>query len=222
MLRNLDGSTLQYLKDKYGGTTLGRQELDAELIEDVEGALWNRALIEAGRRTAAPENMRQIVVAIDPAGGTGKGSTETGIIIAGVDRQREFYVLADRSGQFTPEQWARKAIGAYGQFKANRVIAERNYGGAMVEATLRNVDRDVPVRMVQASRGKAVRAEPVVALYEQRRVHHVGTFPDLEDQLCQWDPNGNDPSPDRLDALVWAISDLMNNSFSATVTPLRM
>jgi predicted phage terminase large subunit-like protein len=149
------------------------------------------------------------VVAIDPAGGTGRGSTETGIIVAGVARDGHAYVLADLSGKYSPEQWARRAVAAYHTHRADRIIAEKNFGGDMVTGTLRAVDATVPVKMVQASRGKAVRAEPVVALYEQHQVHHVGTFTGLEDQLCQWDPNGNDPSPHRLDALVWAITELV-------------
>jgi phage terminase large subunit-like protein len=206
---NLDASTLQYLMNRYGGTTLGRQELDAELLDDVDGALWHRALLDQCRRYSAPMDLRRVVVAIDPAGGTGRGSTETGIIVAGVARDGHAYMLADLSGKYSPEQWARRAVAAYHTHRADRIIAEKNFGGDMVTGTPRAVDATVPVKMVQASRGKAVRAEPVVALYEQHLVHHIGTFTGLEDQLCQWDPNGNDPSPDRLDALVWAITELV-------------
>ncbi len=207
---NLDASTLAFLHRRYGGTTQGRQELDAELLDDVDGALWTRAMLDACRRSDAPADMRRIVVAIDPAGGTGKGSTETGIVVAGVGRvDGHGYLLADLSGKWTPQQWAQRAVDAFVLHRADRIVAEQNFGGQMVEATLRAVAPHVPVKMVQASRGKAIRAEPIVALYEQQRVHHVGLFTALEDQLCQWNPAGNAPSPDRLDALVWALTDLM-------------
>lgn len=209
-IANLDASTLAYLNTKYGGTSLGRQELDAELLDAVEGAMWSRALLQSAQAPRPSlERLRRIVVAIDPAGGTGKGSTETGIVVAGVDRAGHGYVLADLSGKYNPEQWARRAVTAYRQHKADRIVAERNFGGDMVEATIRMIDRSVPVRMVTASRGKMLRAEPVVALYEQHRVSHSPGLHELEDQLCQWDPRGNDPSPDRMDALVWGITDLM-------------
>jgi phage terminase large subunit-like protein len=206
---NLDGATLAYLQQRYGGTTLGRQELDAELLDDVDGALWNRKMIEETRRAYAPKELRRIVVAIDPAGGTGKGSTETGIIVAGIGREDGHgYVLEDCSGKFTPQQWAKRAVDACVRHKADRIVCERNFGGDMVEANIRSVAPRAPIKMVQASRGKAVRAEPIVSHYEQGKCHHVGNFSALEDQLCGWDPNSNDPSPDRLDALVWALTDL--------------
>jgi phage terminase large subunit-like protein len=207
---NLDPATLAYLQTKYGGTTLGRQELDAELLEDVDGALWTRDLLEACRVPVDDQRrFKRVVVAVDPAGGTGAASTETGIVVAGVGQDGHAYVLADLSGKFSPERWAYTAAAAYQDHRADRVVAERNFGGAMVESTLRAASHNVPVRMVQASRGKAVRAEPVTALFEQRRVHLVGQFAELEDQLCGWDPMGSGPSPDRLDALVWAITDLL-------------
>ena len=209
---NLDAATLAYYREKYGGTTLGRQELDAELLEDLEGALWTRALIDQCRVGVQSRDMRRVVVAVDPSGGSGRRNDETGIVVAAVSRDGHGYVLADLSGRYTPEGWARRAIDAYRLHEADRIIAEANFGGAMVENTIRAVAPNVPVKLVRASRGKAVRAEPVVALYEQRRVHHVGTLLELEDQLCQWDPNGNDPSPDRLDAMVWAMTDLMVES----------
>jgi phage terminase large subunit-like protein len=206
---NLDASTVEYLQKRYGGTTLGRQELDAELLDDVEGALWNRALLDACRVPVQPADFRRIVVAIDPAGGSAKSNDQTGILVVAAGRDGHAYVLADMSGRYSPEGWARQAVSAYRGFRADRIIAESNFGGAMVEATIRQVDRNVPVKLVHASRGKQVRAEPVVALYEQHRVHHVGILPELEDQLCQWGPAEGGPSPDRLDALVWGISELM-------------
>lgn len=204
---NLDASTLKYLQDRYGGTTLGRQELEAEMLDDVEGALWSRKLIDECR-VATPPDLKRIVVAIDPAGSSGPNSDETGIVVAGTGADGHNYLLADLSGKYSPERWARRAIDAFRMHRADRILCEQNFGGAMVESTLRAVDSSVPITMVHASRGKAVRAEPVAALYEQHRCHHVGNFPELEDQLCQWEPNSGMASPDRLDALVWAISDL--------------
>ncbi len=206
---NLDPSTLAYYREKYGGTTLGRQELDAELLEDLEGALWTRAMLDACRVYVAPPSLRRVVVAVDPAGGSSKSNAETGLIVAGRADDGHGYVLADQSGRYTPDGWARRAVDLYRTYNADRIVCEQNYGGAMVEATIRSVDASVPVKLVVASRGKAIRAEPVVSFYEQKRVHHVGMFPEMEDQLCGWDPAGSDPSPDRLDALVWAVSELM-------------
>ena len=205
---NLDSRTLEYLQRKYGGTSLGRQELDGELLEDVDGALWDRRMLDETRVHEWPA-MRRIVIAIDPAGGSSRKSDETGIIAAGVGLDGRGYILADASGRYTPDGWARAATGLYRSLNADRIVAEMNYGGAMVESTIRAVDRNVPVKMVHASRGKQVRAEPISALYEQRRVSHVGNFPGLEDQMCSWDPAENGPSPDRMDALVWALTSLM-------------
>ncbi len=204
---NLDPSTLAQLQQKYGNTTLGRQELEAELLEDAEGALWTRKMLDEARVPAPPE-MRRIVVAVDPSGGSAAGNAETGIIVAGIDRNKNSYVLADLSDRYTPERWARRAIDAYYNHHADRIVCEQNFGGAMVESTIRAVDPRVPIKMVHASRGKVVRAEPVVALYEQHRVHHVGVFTALEDQQCQWEPDIGMASPDRIDALVWAITEL--------------
>ena len=220
---NLDPATLRYLQTKYGGTTLGRQELDAELLEDVDGALWNRAMLEAVRVSPDVDRpMRRVVVAVDPAGGSNRGNAETGIIVAGMGADGHAYVMRDVSGRYTPERWAYAAVTAYQDHKADRIVAERNYGGEMVESTIRSVAPNVPVRMVQASRGKAVRAEPVVALFEQGRVHLVGSFPTLEDQLCGWDPMAAGPSPDRLDALVWAVTDLMLGAPRSTLKVFRI
>ena len=207
---NLDPRTLAYLQRRYGGTSIGRQELDAELLEDVDGALWNRTMLDSCRTDFVPD-LRRLVVAIDPAGGAHRKSDETGIVAAGVGYGDRAFVLADASGKYSPDGWARTAVGLYHALHADLIVAESNFGGSMVESTIRTVDPNVPIRLVHASRGKAVRAEPVVSMYEQGRVHHVGLFPTLEDQLCGWDPNVNGPSPDRLDALVWAITDLMLN-----------
>jgi phage terminase large subunit-like protein len=205
---NLDAGALAALERRYGGTSLGRQELMGELLEDAEGALWQRDQLDACRVHTLPE-MRRIVVAVDPAGGSSKRSDETGIVACGVALDGRGYVLADASGRYTPDGWARAAVNLYRSLKADRIVAEQNYGGAMVEATIRAVDGAVPVKMVVASRGKQLRAEPVSALYEQRRVSHIGNLPELEDQMCGWNPAENGPSPDRVDALVWALTELM-------------
>ena len=204
---NLDPGALEALERRYGGTTLGRQELMGELLEDVEGALWSRANLDETRVYTAWD-MRRIVVAVDPAGSSNTKSDETGIIACGLGVDGRGYVLADASGKYSPDGWARAAVNLYRGLKADRIVAEKNYGGEMCEATIRAVDRNVPVHMVSATRGKAVRAEPVAALYEQRRVSHVGQFPTLEDQMCGWKPGDSD-SPDRMDALVWAFTELM-------------
>lgn len=204
---NLHAPVLARLKERYAGTRLGRQELEGDLLKEVEGALWTWDLIEATRVTQPPDSSR-IVVAIDPAATSSKDSDETGIVVAGLGEDRQGYVLADRSGRFSPNEWAERAIHAFDEFGADRIVAERNQGGDMVKATLQTVRPDIPITLVWASRGKHTRAEPVAALYEQGRVHHVGAFPRLEEQLTSWTPQDGG-SPDRLDALVWAITELM-------------
>jgi phage terminase large subunit-like protein len=193
---------------RYEGTRLGRQELNAELLEDVEGALWSNAMIEASRVSQAPD-MSRIVVAIDPATTSGENADETGIVVAGRGVDGEAYVLRDLSCRLTANEWGTRAVRAYRELHADRIIAEVNNGGDLVEDVIRVVDRHVSYRAVHASRGKVVRAEPVSALYEQKRVHHVGVFPELETQMCSFVPDHFDGSPDRVDALVWALTDLM-------------
>lgn len=198
--------------ERYAGTRLGLQEIEGRILEDTPGALWTSAGIEATRVRSAPETLDKLVVAIDPYGGSASG--ECGIVAAGnevryVDgdwTEAHTYVLEDLSGQFTPEQWARRAVEAFYRLRADAIVAEVNYGGAMVEATIRAVDKNVPVRLVTATRGKAVRAEPISARYAQGKVHHVGAFADLESQMTTWVPG--DKSPDRMDAMVWACTDL--------------
>jgi phage terminase large subunit-like protein len=218
---NLDPGTLAYLQTRYGGTTLGRQELDGELLEDLEGALWTRGILESCRVPEAPA-LRRIVVAIDPAGSSNKRSDETGIVAAGTAQDGHHYILRDASGRYTPEGWARRAVSLYEQLNADCIVCESNFGGAMVESTIKQTNTRARVKMVTASRGKAVRAEPVVALYEQSRVHHVGQFPELEDQLCGWSPVDSTHSPDRLDALVWAVSELMGARGPIRISPEAM
>ena len=204
---NLAPSFLAEILARYEGTRLGRQELHAEVLDDVEGALWSRAMIE-GHRSHEPPPLGRIVVAVDPAISKGPASAETGVVVAGVAEDGQGYVLEDRSLRGSPNEWGLAAVSAYHLHKADRIVAEANQGGDMVRHTLRTVDPNVPVRLVHASRGKRTRAEPIAALYEQGRVHHVGYLAHLEDQLCGWVPNEG-ASPDRLDALVWALTELM-------------
>lgn len=221
---NLAPAFLDSIVRRYRGTRLGRQELAAELLDDVPGALWSRDGIEAARVGAAPD-LSRIVVAIDPAASSGDGADETGIVVAGLAHDGRVYVLDDLSGRMSPRGWALKAVAAYKRFAADRIVAEVNNGGEMVEATLRSVASDAPFRALRASRGKAIRAEPVAALYEQGRVHHVGCFPALEDQLCaftaDFDRGSSGGSPDRLDALVWAVTDLVANRDAAILDYYR-
>ena len=203
---NLADSALKMLKEKYDGTNLGRQELYAEIIDAYEGALWKPELIEEARVQDKP-TMSRIIVAIDPAVTNNPDSDETGIVVVGKDANNEYYVIDDISGKYSPDAWARKAINSY-DWEADIIVAEVNNGGDLVEKMLRNIDHNVSYRSVRATRGKILRAEPVSALYEQRRVHHVGVFPELEEQMCSYTGEANSGSPDRLDALVWAITEL--------------
>jgi predicted phage terminase large subunit-like protein len=199
---------------RYEGTRLGRQEIYAEILEDVPGALWSQSIIEGSRLPYGGKlpDLVRVVVAIDPGVSSDEDSDETGIIVAGKDFNEHAYVLGDLSGHYLPSEWAAAAIGAYQDTPADRIVAEINNGGEMVENTIRMVNPGVPFKGVHASRGKVVRAEPVSALYEQGRVHHSGVFPQLEDQMCSftqdWD-RARDGSPDRVDALVWAITELL-------------
>jgi predicted phage terminase large subunit-like protein len=210
---NLAGPFLETIRKRYEGTRLGRQELNGELLSDTPGALWQLDWLDRDRVARAPDELKRIVVAIDPAMSTNEGSDETGIVVAGVDRDGHGYILEDLSGRYAPHEWAAKAVTAYQRYKADRIIAEVNNGGLMVEETLRMVSRGVSFKAVHASRGKVTRAEPVSALYEQRKIHHVGRFTQLEDQLCSFTSDFDRAragySPDRLDALVWALSELL-------------
>jgi len=202
---NLAAAFIDTIVQRYEGTRLGRQELYAEVLDDNPGALWRRADIEDARVRRAPA-MRRVVVAIDPEATSGEESAETGIIAAGEGVDGEYYVLKDVSRRDTPNGWARAAIAIFNELRADRIVAEINNGGEMIEAVLRSVDPYISYYGVHASRGKATRAEPIAALYEQGRVHHVGSFPELEDQMCEWSPGQK--SPDRMDALVWALTEL--------------
>jgi len=214
--KNLSETALAELKARYEGTRTGRQELYGELLEQAEGALWQRDWIERSRITADKlPPLYRIVVAIDPAVTSGEDSDETGIITAGASSDGQFYILSDDTLRATPNEWGKRAVEAFHQWKADRIVAETNNGGDMVVMVLQQVDRNVPVTKVHATRGKRVRAEPISALYEQFRVHHVGAFPQLEDQMVMWTPD-TATSPDRLDALVWALTELKDGSVSLT------
>jgi phage terminase large subunit-like protein len=205
---NLAASFLSQIVARYRGTRLGRQELDAEILEDVPGALWSRQLIEETRKDRGDmPPMKRIVVAIDPAVSVTESADETGIIVAGLGTDGHGYILEDASGKFSPIDWARRAVTLYRKWSADRIVAEQNQGGLMVETTLRTVDSSVSFKAVNASRGKITRAEPISALFEQGRAHLVGGFDLLEDQLCTWSA-GSPGSPDRLDAMVWALTEL--------------
>jgi predicted phage terminase large subunit-like protein len=216
----------EYYRDvikPFEGTRLGRQEINAEILEDVPGALWTRGLIEATRITSAQikwEFLVRIVVAIDPAVTSREDSDETGIIVAALTNTGHVIVIDDLSGKYSPSEWARVAIAALKSRGADRIIGEVNNGGDLVERNIRAEDPNTPFQAVRASRGKAVRAEPVAALYEQGRVHHAGSLGKLEDQMTNWTPYGNERSPDRLDALVWAVTGLVLDLPSVTQTIL--
>jgi phage terminase large subunit-like protein len=203
---NLAPTFMQTMMDRYGGTRLARQELDGEDLWDEPGALWDRDNLDGTRQARAPIDFARVVVAIDPSATNTKDSDETGIVVVAKGMDGHGYVLADLSGKYSPDGWAKRAIAAYHEWSADRIIAEKNQGGDMVAHTLKVIDPDVPLRLVHASRGKIARAEPVAALYEQGKIHHVGCFGQLEDQMCTWVQGMK--SPDRLDALVWGLTEL--------------
>lgn len=206
---NLAPKFFDFILKKYEGTRLGRQEINAEILEDVEGALWHMSLIDRNRVKKAPE-LKRVLVAIDPAVTSNPDSDETGIIGGGIDYNNEVYILNDLSGILTPKEWAERAIYNLEEvLKGDNIVAEVNNGGDLVKVNLQTIRKSINPIMVHASRGKVTRAEPVVGLYEQGRVHHVGIFPELEDQMINWDAKAGDRSPDRIDALVWLVSALL-------------
>tara|TARA_R110000824_G_scaffold366730_2_gene555686 strand:- start:217924 stop:219156 length:1233 start_codon:yes stop_codon:yes gene_type:complete len=205
---NLADAFFRSVISRYEGTRLGRQELDAELIEDNPDALWARGGLDEQRVSRAPE-LNRIVVAVDPPATSGPNADECGIVVAGRAADGRAYVLDDRSmGGLTPLTWASRAAKAFRDYEADRIVAESNQGGEMVSTILRQVMPAAPVKLVRATRGKWLRAEPVAALYERGLVSHVGALAQLEDQMCDFVP-GTGKSPDRLDALVWALNELM-------------
>ena len=198
---------------RYEGTRIGRQELLAEILTDVPGALWTIQRIDELREKNAAKipwaSVVRIVIAIDPAVSSNPDSDETGIVVAGLTRAGHVIIIDDLSGRYTPLQWASVAISAFRGRRADMIVGEVNNGGDLVGANIRAVEPNAPFRAVRASRGKYLRAEPVSALYEQGRVHHIGSFPELEQQMCTWTPQSGQKSPDRLDALVWAVTELL-------------
>lgn len=213
---NLAPTFLKKIVGRFEGTRLGRQELNAEVLDDVPGALWTRQMIDAKRLKADQRypDLSRVVVAIDPSGTSGEddeNANSVGIVVAARGVDGRGYVLADWTCDLSPEGWGRRAIQAYKRYEADRIVAESNYGGAMVEAVIRSIDKKVSYKEVKASRGKVVRAEPISALYEQGKISHVGTLPELEDQMCNFTSTGyvGDGSPDRADALVWALTEVM-------------
>lgn len=220
-IANLSRTAVAILERRYGGTRIGRQELAGELIEEIEGALWTWGQIEDNRVEEAPD-MWRIVVAIDPA--TTSTGDETGIIVAGIGGDRSMphlYVLEDASGHYSPDGWARRAAALHDKWLADSIVGEVNQGGDMVASVLRQVAPHIVFHSVTATRGKHVRAEPVHALYEQGRGHHVGPFPELEDQQTTWTPDSR-ISPDRMDALVWAATDLLRFGAAQVFNPARL
>jgi predicted phage terminase large subunit-like protein len=218
-LSNLASTFIKRVLKKYEGTRVGRQELHAEVLSDTPGALWTNDLIEANRVATIPTEIVRIVIGVDPAVTAHEESDETGIVVMALGRDGHGYVLRDVSGRYSPDEWAQMVKLMYDHYEADRVVAEVNNGGDLVEKVLRTVDKKISYRAVRASRGKIARAEPIAALTEQGKVHHVGNFPALEDQMTTYTPDGvmthlqrkkaGMLSPDRMDAMVWAATDLM-------------
>ncbi len=205
---NLPARFVNEIIAQYKGTKLERQEIFGELLPEFEGALWSYAMLDECRVSEQP-TLTRIGVGVDPAISSDEGSDLTGIVAAGLGPEGHGYVIGEHSLRASPEGWARKAVTVYEELKADFIIAEKNQGGEMVEATIKAVDSTVNVKLVHASRGKITRAEPIAAFYEQHRVHHVGTFPDLEDEMTLFLPGRLKKSPDRADALVWVLTELM-------------
>tara|TARA_R110002074_G_scaffold217539_1_gene387939 strand:- start:1408 stop:2178 length:771 start_codon:yes stop_codon:yes gene_type:complete len=218
---NLADTYLVAVKEQYEGTRIGRQELYAEVLEEAEGALWTTAMLDdCAIKHADLPDLARIVVALDPAVTSNAESDMTGIVVAGIDINGIAYVLGDYTDRLSPQGWASKAIQLYNYYQADRIVAEVNQGGDMVKTTIHGEDDSVSYKAVRASRGKFARAEPVSALYERGLVKHVSNPPDgaslneLETQMRTWEPLGRVGSPDRLDAMVWAITDLSLNGYS--------
>lgn len=210
--KNLASGFMEAVKARYGGTRLGRQELDGELVEDRDDALWSRQMIEQVQ-TGSVSELRRIVVAVDPPASSRKTSDACGIVAAGLDENGQAVVLADATvSAAKPQEWAQRAVALFHRLQADCLVVEVNQGGEMATSVIRTVDAEVPVKSVRAQRGKWLRAEPVAALYQQGRVRHAERFPELEDEMCDFGPNGlsNGRSPDRMDALVWAVTELMS------------
>lgn len=217
---NLAKSAVDQMYDRYANTRLGRQELEGEILGDIPGALWSPDMIEDSRIKPEdkPKTLDRVIVAVDPAASSEEGADEHGIVVVGLARDNEGYargyVLEDATLRGRPEDWAKAAVRMYRKWQADRIVAEKNNGGEMVETVIKTADRSVSVKLVHATRGKAVRAEPISALYEQGRIHHVGLFEKLEDQMCSFSVDvvrsSSEGSPDRVDALVWGLTELFD------------
>jgi len=225
---NLAKNTVKALYDRYGGTRLGRQELEGEVLGDIPGALWNHTIIDESRVNEAPADLERVIVAVDPAASSNEGSDENGIVVIGFARDEDGYgrgyVLEDASLRGTPEDWAKRAVNMYRKWSADKIVAEKNQGGEMVSSVLKAQDRSIPVKLVHASRGKIIRAEPISSLYEQGRVHHVGAgFDVLEDQMCEFSidnlRSSSTGSPDRVDALVWGLTEVFDKIAGRRIKP---
>ena len=223
--KNLAPGFVKRLNAHYAGTRLGRQELEGELLEDRLDSLWKRDDFET-IQGVRPEKLNRIVIAVDPPATSHNKSDACGIVAAGLDGEGIGWVLSDQSFRPAPPvQWAERAVALFHQLEADRIVVEVNQGGDMASAVIRQIDPTVPVRPVHATRGKWLRAEPVAALYEQKRVRHAGRFRELEDEMCDFAINGlsHGRSPDRLDALVWALTELMLNDRAAPrITELQL
>lgn len=234
---NLAPGVIEELRNMYSGTSLARQELDGVLLEEIDGALWSRKIIDSHRYDVMPTLLdpdfyfTRIVVGVDPATTDKEGSDETGIVVAGLGSDKHAYVLADYSGKYSPQAWGEKVSFAFSQWQADMVVAEVNQGGDMVKHILNAINPNMTVHTVHASRGKMARAEPVAQKYEQGKVHHVGRpvinadglkkeghLDNLEDQMCTWERLSATYSPDRIDALVWALTELLISGQKPIVT----
>jgi len=205
----LPDAFVDHMKKRYSNTRIGEQELYARLLDDNPQAMWKRHDIEDHRVLKAPD-LKRVVVSIDPAGSHNANSDETGITVAGIGFNDQGYVLDDLSLKASPKQWGEVAISAFHKYQADKIVVEKNMGGDMCTHVLSSIDPNIPVKTVHASRGKVARSEPIASLYEQGRIHHVGFFAELEDQMCQWEPSLKG-SPDRMDSLCWAMTELMLN-----------
>ncbi len=215
---NLARPFLSQILQQYQGTRLGRQELLAELLLDVPGALWTLQMLEDTRINEAPAQFQRIVIGVDPAGSSAEWADHTGIVVAGLGHDNHVYILEDVSSRYTPAQWAQVVVDLYHRHRADRIVVERNFGGDMVESTIRTAEPSVAIKAISSSRGKVLRAEPIAALFEQKRAHIVGSLPALEDQLCNFTHSydrARDGSPDRLDAAVFALTELTSGAAPA-------
>ncbi len=203
-IHNLSSSFIDMLKSTYEGTTLGQQEIHAAILDEAKGALWTMAILEATRvlREPGPDFWRRTVIGVDPA--TAMKRDETGIVAVSKGADGHGYVRADASGRYSPPAWGTRVVNLFKTLDADEVIAEGNQGGEMVRHSIHTIDKNIPVKIVHARHSKQARAEPVSMLYEQGKVHHIGSFATLESQMVTWEPESGDASPDRIDALVWA------------------